>query len=160
MKRAQILIPAGLGLFLVLAFVWGFRATADCPTQPYDKSQTLQDGSVYNCGDTNWELEAAYGSYIFDEGEYDATGTCTGGYQDCNCHIVATGFKAPSKSFESFFVSDTEYEWWWNITNYYPPTYDGCTTGTCAGNGYSSETDSTYIDPNAGWDDESYSCVF
>lgn len=161
MKRAQVLIPFGLGLLLVIGFVWGFRAVADCPTYPYDVSRVLQLGNVDNCGDTHWELEARYGAYIYDEGEYDATGTCTGGYRKCDCTNVPVSYKTLTKSFVPEFVSDTEHIWSWNITNYYERVFNNCTSGSCQSTGYASETDFSEVDPSAGWDDETYTdCIY
>lgn len=158
MRRVQLFVPAALGLLLLtVAFVWGFRAAAACYTYPSDVSSVAQRGDQSNCGETIWELKARFGAYIYDEGEYDGTGTSTGGYQSCDCTIVRTGFLAPSENLEFFDDGDGQtYTWWWDITNYLTPTYDNCTSGTCAGTGYGQETDGTYLDSGAGWDDETY----
>lgn len=154
--RRITLLTFVLATYLVSAGLFKhFQAAATCNqfTYPEDQSETLQRGDVDNCGDTNWELIAYFGD-LWDEGEYDATGTCTGGYINCNCDNVPLSFKAPTRQFEFSNVQPEEYEWWWVITNYDEPIYNNCTSGACESTGYKSQTFPTFIDENAGWDDE------
>lgn len=101
------------------------------------------------------ELKAAYGGIQYDEGEYDATGTCTGGYLNCNCQPVGQSFLAPTFTFQTYeFPTGDEYEWWWNIKEYGTRSFNPCTSGNCENDGYASETDATFMESDVGWDDE------
>src|SRR5207244_9087824 len=134
-----------------------------CNEVPSDSSTTLSEGNVDNCGNTSWELIVSYLDGPYDEGPYDATGTCTGGYTDCNCNNVPVSYRTPTKGFRFSLVDSgpgyDEYQWWWVITNYSQPNLQSCASGSCAGTGYTA-TYPTWIDQNAGWADEIGYCRF
>jgi hypothetical protein len=153
--------------YIAVALIWSLTiglpvsSFATCTTPPIEMSATLQQGNYANCGDTSWELQAKYGIYLWDEGPYDGTGTCTGGYIKCDCTNVPGSYLASSKQFHAELVTtdpQEEYEWWWSIKNYNIPTLNACTSGACEADGYASETDSYYYDSYAGWDDEYLIC--
>lgn len=93
---------------------------------------------------------------VYDEGWYYGTGTCTGGYVDCNCNNHPLGYRAPSYSLSTYPEQYTYYAWWFVVTNYLERELITCDSGNCQYTGYAGETDSTWVDENAGWDDEPY----
>jgi len=149
---------------LCIGFFPEFRALAACPNSPVDQSAITQRGNQDNCGDTSWELQAAFAGFLWDEGPLDATGTCTGGYVKCDCTPIPLGFKLPTKTFNAVLVYadqfTNEYQWWWDVKFYLERQLNTCESGSCQANGYSSETDPTSILDNEGWDDESGDCTF
>jgi len=160
MKILRSFVVFVLMYTLGLSFFPELRAFAECQTTPSERSTVLQEGNVDNCGDTNWDLQVFFGNYLYDEGEYDATGTCTGGYVKCDCTNVPLGFKAPTKAFVFVAVQEHEYQWWWSIKNYYQRILSNCSSGACQYAGYAGETDQTWVDPGAGFDDEFDDCGY
>lgn len=158
MNSLKVLGLVVLGFLAILGVPKGSHGDPGCNqfTYPVDRTETLQRGDLGNCGESIWELEVQFGQ-LWDEGEYDGMGTCTGGYVDCNCNNVAAGYKAPSLSFQSMYVQPDEYEWWWDITEYDQAVLSACTSGACESAGYKESVDS-FIDYNQGWDDEN--CLY
>jgi hypothetical protein len=151
-------------VLLMLNAASGREAFGQCFT-PNDASSVITAGSIDNCGNTSWDLKVNFGPEgPYDEGEYDATGACTGGYLGCQCGNVGASFKTPSKSWAAFLTYENpdqgiyDYEWYWVITNYLAPVVSGCTTGPCQGSPYYTENDGTWIDENAGYDVEEVDC--
>ena len=158
-----------LACILVYLMSIGFfpelRALAACPNAPVNEATVTQMGIQDNCGDTTWELRAAFAGFLWDEGPLDGAGTCTGGYIKCDCTNVPLGFKKPTISFTAVLVyadqNTNEYQWWWDLNFYLGQQLNAnCQSGSCQANGYSSETDPTSQLGNQGWDDEQGTCNF
>lgn len=150
---AKVLVICIAYIFLIETFP--SVTSASCPGTPLEESSTVIAGSLSNCGETTWDLKVRYGDNDYDEGEYDADGTCTGGWIRCNCTPVLQSFKVPTKNFQSEQIDGTDYSWWWAITNYDgTPILNACSSGNCMSTGYSSEQDPTWVDPNVGYDEQ------
>lgn len=155
MKPLRSFIAVGMVYLLSIGFLPDFRAAA-CDGHPTDESYVLSKG---DCGDTSWELVARYGGGVWDEGEYDATGVCTGGYKKCDCTLVPSGYKTPSKTFSIYYIGYVDYtqtyQWWWDVTNWDGRDLLPCSSGTCQSTGYSGETDYSSDDVE-GYDEEGW----
>lgn len=141
-------------------------ALAACSVNYRDASYITQAPSAGNCGNTAWELVLSVpdsDDSPYDEGEYDGTGTCVGGYKNCSCGNVASGYLTPTKTLHTAstdnFDGTYDFTWYWNIVNYEGPSYSTCTTGPCAGTG-ESQTNTPFTDYNIGYDSLTYQCVY
>lgn len=167
MKLSRRLLACILVYLLSIGFLPEFRALAVCNNVPLDQASKTQVGNVDNCGDTSWELKATFGGTLWDEGPLDATGTCTGGWVDCNCDTRAQGFKSPSLTFNILLIETdeqtyVEYQWWWDVKFYLQRDLTPCDSGSgsCSATGYKSESDPSATLGNQGWDDEISGCHF
>lgn len=146
-------------------------ASASCQADIRDASYVVQAGGIGNCGETIWELQANFLGDIYDEGEAEAEGTCTGNYYNCACAHITEGYKAPSKGMHSDTepLDDSDYitSWYWTITYYTSPKYTTCVAGQgpCIGTDgnanqsgyYSAESDPT-ASYSTGNDSVEWSC--
>lgn len=150
---------------LTLTLATGRQAFGQCIT-PSDTTTVISTGGGTNCGNTSWELKVRFGPDIYDEGEYDATGACTGGFTNRQCEHTTANFKQPSKSFilEQTYSNPEEntydWAWYWTITFYDQPEVTSCASGPCQGEGYFSEADPTEVDDNSGYDTGEAVCSF
>lgn len=163
--RKQIAVVTVL-LFVAFINASSQRALADgCNQEARDSSTILSQGNLQSCGNTAWDLVASFAGTAFDEGEYDATGQCTGNFTTCDCGHAGANFVSPTKSFVSYDVDDGDGEytvvWYWDIFNYTGTHLNSCSEGSgeCDTTGYSGEIVSDYDDTNAGYDSQDFSCV-
>lgn len=101
--------------------------------EPHDATHVT---SRFDCGGFEWELEVTdTAGDDYDEGAYNQSGMCGGGYTDCACSYVEP---YTLNAYYQFYPSDNgdgTWNWYWNLYGYNQATYGGCTSGACEGTG-------------------------
>lgn len=150
-----ICLAVGVALFTLAAACLIVYAEIDCLVPPENQTTKTYD---YGCGTYDWDMVAAYGGNVYDEGTATSYGTCTGNYWNCQCTYVSPSYRA--SYIEPDFVQDpggtscdASYTISWTTTNLYSPQYSACDNGPSCSNTMEVETDNTYTSPGWGHDD-------
>lgn len=120
---------------------------------PRDASSVI---ARFDCGRFEWELVVAdEAGDTYDEGAYNQSGMCGGGYTDCSCDLVDAYTLDASKDFVPTDNGDGTWNWYWDLYGYNQATYGGCTSGTCEGTG-ETETQNPTVAMYQGFDQNEY----
>ncbi len=116
---------------------------------PSDASSRAYDEG---CGTVDYELEAQTSDGLYDEGLYTVYGFCGGGYTRCDCTIASQYETTGLLGFNFDREGGGWTAFWWDFTDFDPPTYTDCTSGTCQSTGVEEHING-YSLYDQGWDE-------